>query len=64
MQGSFGAMAMGFNVNWFLGALAVELWLAPYVLMFWPEISEAWRQWRADRAMERLAARHPLHVRS
>ncbi len=53
---------MGFNLNWFLGALAIQLWLAPYVLMFWPEIRDAWRQWRTERQMERLAARHAMHA--
>lgn len=54
---------MGFNLNWFLGVLAIELWLAPYVLMFWPEIRAAWRQRRMDRQLARLAARHALEPR-
>ena len=49
---------MGFNVNWFLGVLAIELWLAPYILLFWPEISEAWRQRRHDRQLRRYAAQY------
>ena len=29
----------GFSVNWFLGILTVELWVAAYVLVIGPEIA-------------------------
>jgi hypothetical protein len=49
---------IGFSLNWFLGVLAVELWVAPYLLVFWPDIAEAWQRRRQRRALARLAARH------
>jgi hypothetical protein len=49
---------MSINVNWFLGVLAIEFWLAPYVILFWPDIRAAWREHRAERAMLRYAARY------
>lgn len=49
---------MSFNLNWFLGVLAIELWLAPYLLMFWPEIRDAWRHYRAERALAGHIARY------
>ena len=55
---------MSFNLNWFLGVLAIELWLAPYLLMFWPEIRDAWRHHRADRALAGHIARYQRQVRS
>lgn len=49
---------MSFNLNWFLGVLAIELWIAPYVVMFWPEISEAWREYRTERCLRRYVAQY------
>ena len=40
---------MHINLNWFFGVLAIELWIAPYVMMFWPDIVEAWSQSRDER---------------
>lgn len=40
---------MHIDLNWFLGVLAIELWIAPYVMMFWTDIVEAWGQYRAER---------------
>ena len=40
---------MHINLNWFLGVLAIELWIAPYVMMFWPDIVEAWTISRDER---------------
>lgn len=54
---------MSFNLNWFLGVLAIELWLAPYVLMFWPDIRDAWRRHRAERALARYIARYQRQAR-
>ena len=39
---------MRLNINWFLGVLAIELWIAPYLIVFWPEIRAAWRRRRRN----------------
>ena len=32
---------MNFNLNWFLGVLAIEFWIAAYLIVFWREIRAA-----------------------
>ena len=49
---------MSFNLNWFLGVLAIEFWLAPYILMFLPEIRAAWRARQRERAIRRYVAQY------
>lgn len=39
---------MHINLNWFLGVLAIELWIAPYLMIFWPDIVEAWSRYRDE----------------
>jgi hypothetical protein len=48
------------NLNWFLGVLAIELWIAPYVIVLWPEISAAWYARRAERLYRRLERDYAL----
>jgi hypothetical protein len=45
----------GFNINWFLGVLAIELWIAPYLLVFWPDLMDAWAERRMERRFNRYA---------
>lgn len=45
----------GFSVNWFLGILTVELWVAAYVVVLGPEIG----RWIATRIAGRRRAQAP-----
>lgn len=40
---------MHINLNWFLGVLAIELWVAPYLWLFWPDIVATWTRVREER---------------
>lgn len=54
---------MHINLNWFLGVLTIELWIAPYVLLFWPEIVEAWARWCDERLVRRCVREYERRQR-
>ncbi len=44
---------MYINLNWFFGVLAIELWIVPYLIIFWPDIVEAWSRSQDERRIRR-----------
>ncbi len=52
-QAKRSGRVMHINLNWFLGVLTIELWIAPYLLLYGPDILSAWLRSRDERRIRR-----------